>query len=229
MVAIEQRSHTPKGQRAREHILATAEGEFEARGIHGASMRDLATAADVPLATLVYHFARKEQLYGAVLATIAEQLDAELTRVLETSPPTPGSEVRTSASTREATLAALDAFIRALVAWAVREPRRVRLLLRELLDNPTRVEKAAKLPLAPFLVRSSELVGAATRLRVAKAELPELAVLQLVGAVSYVVASRPTVDRIVGRVRAKQLDAQLEREAIAFAHRALGMEVRRAR
>jgi len=228
MAVIEQRSHTPKGQRAREHILATAEREFEARGIHGASMRDLATAADLPLATLVYHFARKEQLYGAVLATIAEQLDAELTRVLGASPAR-GSEVRSSASTRETTLAALDAFVRALVAWAVREPRRVRLLLRELLDNPMRVEKAAKLPLAPFLVRSSELVEAAARLGVAKTEMPELAVLQLVGAVSYVVASRPTVDRIVGRVRAKQLDAQLEREAIAFAHRALGMEVRRAR
>ena len=51
--------------------------------------------------------------------------------------------------------------------------------------------------------------------------------LQLVGAVSYVVAARPTVERIVGKARAKQLDAQLEREAIAFAHRALGMEVRR--
>jgi hypothetical protein len=119
--------------------------------------------------------------------------------------------------------------VRALVAWAVREPLRVRLLLRELLDNSSRVEKAAKLPLAPFLARTTELVAAAVRAGVAEAELPELAVLQLVGAVSYVVASRPTVDRIVGKARAKQLDAHLEREAIAFAHRALGMEVRRAR
>ena len=51
------RSHTPKGQRAREHILATAEDAFAERGFHGTSMRDLAAAADLPLATLVYHFA----------------------------------------------------------------------------------------------------------------------------------------------------------------------------
>ena len=228
MVAVELRSHTPKGQRAREHILATAEEAFAERGVHGASMRDLAAAADLPLATLVYHFARKEQLYGAVLATIAEQLDSELSHALAEHPR--GIARRTAAATtRDATLAALDAFVRALVAWAVREPRRVRLLLRELLDNPARVEKAAKLPLAPFLVRTSALVAAAVRAGVAEADVPELAVLQLVGGVSYVVAARPTVDRIVGKARAKQLDAQLEREAIAFAHRALGMEVRRAR
>jgi AcrR family transcriptional regulator len=214
------RSHTPKGQRAREHILATAEAEFAERGFHGASMRDLAAAADLPLATLVYHFARKEQLYAAVLATIAEQLDRDLAGALAP---------RESGRGRDLAADAVDAFVRALVGWATREPRRVRLLLRELLDNPTRVEKAAKLPLAPFLTRTTELVAAAVRAGVAEADAPELAVLQTVGAVSYVVASRPTVDRIVGKARAKQLDAQLEREAIAYARRALGMEVRRAR
>lgn len=223
MIVVEQRSHTPKGQRARDHILATAERELAERGFHGTSMRDLAAAADLPLATLVYHFSRKEQLYAAVLAAIADQLDRDLATALEPV------ATRTRGVKEAAAAEGVEAFIRALAAWAVREPRRVRLLLRELLDNPTRVEKAAKLPLAPFLTRTTELVAAAARAGVAEAELPELAVLQLVGAVSYVVASRPTVDRIVGKARAKQLDAHLEREAIAFAHRALGMEVRRAR
>lgn len=200
------RSHTPKGQRARAQILEAAEALFADRGVHGASMRDLADAADLPLATLVYHFARKEQLYAAVLAAIAQQLDDQL-----------------AAITGLPADAALTAYIRLLVTWSAREPRRVQLLLRELLDNAARVARASTLPLAAFLTRSTEVVAAGARVPV-----PELAVLQLVGAVSYVVASRPTVERIVGKARARILAGRYEREAIAFAERALGIGGRRA-
>ena len=71
---IDLRSHTPKGQRARAQILAVAEELLVERGFHGTSVRDIATAAKLPLATVVYHFARKEQLYAAVLQAIADDL-----------------------------------------------------------------------------------------------------------------------------------------------------------
>ena len=70
----------------------------------------------------------------------------------------------------------------------------MKLLLRELLDNPTRVRTATQLPLAPFLERASSRFGGAH---------PEIAVLHVVGALSYVVAAWPTVDRIVGASRAR--------------------------
>jgi AcrR family transcriptional regulator len=209
--ATDLRSHTPKGQRARTQILEAAEKLFAERGFHGASMRDLADAADLPLATLVYHFARKELLYGAVLNTIAKQLDDELAALLATKQP---GELA----------AALGGFIELLAAWALREPRRVQLLLRELLDNQARVARAGVLPLAPFVARSTELVASAVDAGVARGvAVPELAVLQLVGAVSYVVASRPTVERIVGKSRGRVLVSAEEREVVAFARRALGM------
>ncbi|MFT3696038.1 MAG: TetR family transcriptional regulator [Kofleriaceae bacterium] len=192
-----ERSLTPKGRRAREKILVVAERLFAANGFHGTSMRDVAAAARYPLASTIYHFAKKEQLYAAVLELIATDLDVRLGVV--TGDP-------------------VDALAIALVRWAREEPGRVKLLLRELLDNPTRVAKAAKLPLGPFLQRAAKLVAASNK----TADSPETTVLHLVGAISYFVASWPTVERIVGPERAKQIQATYETEAIAFARRMLG-------
>jgi hypothetical protein len=82
--------------------------------------------------------------------------------------------------------------------------------LRELLDNPQRVGRAAQFPLAPFLARAAELLG------------DELTVLHLVGGMTYVTVAWPTIERIVGKPRARELAARRESEAIAFARRALG-------
>ena len=216
---IDLRSQTPKGRRARESILVAAEALLVERGFHGASMRDVAGAANLPLATVVYHFARKEQLYAAVLEAIGteltERLDA-LDRLLGTT------DDRKTAGQR------VEAFARLLVGWMRERPGRVQLLLRELLDNPLRVLRATRLPLAPFLERATAIVAAGQHHRWLDPQPPELAVLHLVGALSYVVAARPTVDRIVGRVRARELAATYEVEAIALARRVLAFAGARA-
>lgn len=180
------RSHTPKGARARSRILRAAEGLVVTHGFHGTSMRDVAKRAELPLATVVYHFARKEQLYAALL----HEIGGELVARLETS----------------------EDFVEDLVAWTREQPGRVKLLVRELLDNPTRVRTATQLPLGPFLVRAAARVGG---------EHPEIAVLHVVGALSYVAAAWPTVERIVGASRARRMHADYEREALHFARRSL--------
>lgn len=50
----------------RERILHEAERLFALEGFHGVSMRNIAQAADVKLALIVYHFETKEKLYRAV-------------------------------------------------------------------------------------------------------------------------------------------------------------------
>jgi AcrR family transcriptional regulator len=179
------RSHTPKGARARSRILRAAEALVITHGFHGTSMRDVARRAELPLATVVYHFAKKEQLYAALLHEIAAELAARLEQ---------------------------GDFVADLVAWVREQPGRVKLLVRELLDNPTRVRTATQLPLAPFLERASARVGGAH---------PEIAVLHVVGALSYVAAAWPTVERIVGSSRARRMHADYEREALRFARRCL--------
>lgn len=199
------RSHTPKGTRSRDRILRVAERLLASAGFHGTSMRDVADAAGVPLASVVYHFAKKEQLYAAVLGVIGEQLVADLARALDDDD-RPWS-------------ARLDAVVRALVAWTEEHPARVKLLLRELLDNPARVARASRLPLAPVLLRLSEFVATGIRAGAFRRVVPETSVLHLVGAVSYIVAARPTVRRIVGATRDRRMASSYEREAVAFARR----------
>lgn len=196
------RSHTPKGARSREKILAVAERLFAEHGFHGSSMRDVATLAGIPLANVVYHFTKKEKLYGAVLAEIGEGLVRDFDDAL---------------AERRDPPARLDAVVRALVAWSRKEPRQVKLLVRELLDNPTRVAKATKLPLAPVLVRLAELIEEGIRVGVFREVVPEAAALHLVGALSYFVAARPTLRRIVGAAREAKIEARYEREAMTFA------------
>ena len=196
------RSHTPKGRAARDNVLQAAEALLAANGFHGTSMRDVAEGAGVPLASALYHFGKKEQLHAAVLGAIAEDLERRLGAALSLE----GThEVR------------LDALLDALLDWAEERPARVRLLLRELLDNPRRVAKASHLPLAPVLKTLSAFVAEGP----AAVASPETAVLHVVGAISYVVAARPTVDRIVGHPRAKALAARYREDAKVFARRAL--------
>jgi AcrR family transcriptional regulator len=199
------RSHTPKGSRARDKIVRVAERLLASTGFHGTSMRDVAEAAGLPLASVVYHFARKEQLYAAVLTEIGGHLVSEMTRALH--------DEDQPWATR------LDTIVRSLVAWTAAHPGRVKLLLRELLDNPARVARASKLPLAPVLLRLSEFVAAGMRAGAFRRVVPETSVLHLVGAVSYFVAARPTVRRIVGPARDRQMSSSYEREAIGFARR----------
>ncbi len=60
------RAPTDAGASARERILAEAERVFGECGFDGASMRQLAEAAAVPLALVSYHFGSKEGIYRAV-------------------------------------------------------------------------------------------------------------------------------------------------------------------
>lgn len=200
------RSHTPKGRAARDNVVQAAEALLAANGFHGTSMRDVADAAGVPLASALYHFGKKEQLHAAVLGAIAEDLERRVGTALARD----GSHD-----------ARLDAVLDALLDWAEERPGRVRLLLRELLDNPTRVAKASHLPLAPVLTTLSAFVAEGS-----PPASPETAVLHVVGAISYVVAARPTVDRIVGHARAKALAARYRDDAKQFAKRALTSHTR---
>ena len=216
-----ERSHTPKGKQTRERILAVTETLLAQHGFYGTSMRDIAGAAELPLASVIYHFAKKEQLYRAVLEGIAAELMHELEVAI--------GPARIKGDLVDRFVAPVDSLALALVRWTAQNPARVRLLLRELLDNPTRVAKAARLPLGPFLERAAAMVTSGVNAGVLEARTPETAVLHVVGGLHYVVASQPTVQRIVGNARAAKIAAAYEREAIAFARHTLGVPAAYAR
>jgi len=85
------------------------------------------------------------------------------------------------------------------------------------------VAQAWKLPLAPVLRLMTELIEDGVRRRILHVDGPaEVAVLHVVGAVSYFVAARPTVERILGEERSRVIEETYARDALAFAKRALG-------
>lgn len=61
-----QKSTLTKGAQARERIISVAETLFNKQGFDGASMRDIAAAAEMQPASMYYHFESKEELLWAV-------------------------------------------------------------------------------------------------------------------------------------------------------------------
>jgi len=216
-----ERSHTPKGKSTRDRILMVAEALFADHGIHGTRMRDIAAAAGLPLASTIYHFAKKEQLYKQVLEGIASELLHELDVAV--------GPARIKGDLVERFVAPVDALAISLVRWSQKNPSRVRLMLRELLDNPTRVARAAKLPLTPFLERAAAMVTSGQRAGVLESRTPETAVLHVVGGLHYTISANPTLRRMVGVKRAEAIAETYQREAIAFARHTLGVPAAYAR
>lgn len=198
------RSHTAKGRAARDRIVRASERLFAASGYHGTSMRDIAAGVRLPLATVVYHFARKQSLYAAVLGDIAAELEVVIGGALAAD-------------------ARVDSLARALVRWTDDRPGRVMLVMRELLDNRGRLARASRFPMAPLLRTLTGFVKAA-----AGSRQPEIAVIHALGALSFAVAAQPTLERIVGAARHRAIRRAYEAEAVDFVRRALSAAPRRS-
>jgi TetR/AcrR family transcriptional regulator len=68
----------PKAERTRSAILAAAEGQFARHGYVATRLEDVAAAVGVKRAALFYHFADKQRLYDAVIASAFHPLAARL-------------------------------------------------------------------------------------------------------------------------------------------------------
>ena len=75
---------TPGGAGQRQHILDTALALMAQRGVDGTSMRDLAAATGLNVASLYHYFSSKHDLLVAVLAERGFLDDVDITQ------PTPG-------------------------------------------------------------------------------------------------------------------------------------------
>jgi AcrR family transcriptional regulator len=177
---------TERGRSARQRILDAAEPLFAERGLYGASVRDLARAAGMPTASLLHHFGRKEAVYGAVLDRIARDLERRLARALVDGEPWPRR---------------LRHLLAGFAEFARRHPTRANLLLREILDNPGRLERVARFPLVPLFDRIARFLAAGRRAGAFQPIDPEIFVAHLAGSVSYFTAAAPTFARIAPRAR----------------------------
>ena len=191
---------SPKGARTKEAILAAAEDAFAEHGFHGASVRDVAKGAKMATAGLLHHFPRKEGMYAAVLTRIAADIEAVIEGAV-TGRASPKTKLRR--------------LVQRFAEWAEGSPRRSHLLLRELLDNPSRLARAGRLHLAPVVDRLTAFIDAGREAGVFAAVDPLMFVVHLAGSTSYYVAARPTFVKITGH-NAAALNRRYRRDLLAL-------------
>lgn len=190
---------TARGRAARARICEAAEPVFAARGFYGANVRELAAAAGTATASLLHHFPTKEKLYAAVLGAVAAELE-ELFQVLDTGAPH-----------RDRLAAAIEAYL----DWTDRSPARSNLLLRELLDNPARLEAAgegAHMVLASLVDQLSRFIRSGQRAGAFRRGSPITFITHIVGGAAYFCAARPTFERLVSERQRASLARRCRRE-----------------
>jgi AcrR family transcriptional regulator len=126
-----------------ERVLAAAEDEFGRAGLDGAKLADIAKAAGITRPSLLYHFASKDALYGAVV----DRAFGRLGRLLEGSmgAPLPFAE-------------RLEATVRAYLGFLDEHPALAAVVLRELLDARGPGRRILLERIVPLLKRVEQFV-----------------------------------------------------------------------
>ena len=167
----------------REKLLAAAKKQFSEKGFYGASIAQVAGEVGLTKQALLYHFKRKEDLYAEVLEEISQRL-LRLVRATVSSSDEPERQFE-------------DIFL-GLYALSREYPLDTHILVRELLDNKSRLETVKELYLLPFL---SEIVAVVPRMKGFEQVQPAAAfcmVYQIIGGIEYFVISTPSLKRMYG-------------------------------
>ncbi|MEM1111559.1 MAG: TetR/AcrR family transcriptional regulator [Pseudomonadota bacterium] len=165
----------------REQLLAAAKQQFAEKGFYGTSIAQVAGELSLTKQALLYHFKRKEDLYAEVLRRISDRL----LRYVE------GAEGRSDEPAQQ-----LEDIFLGLYAASRESPMDTRLLVRELLDNQSRAEKARDWYLLPFLAEIVEVLRRVPGFE--EVELPTAfcMVYQLIGSIEYFAISDATLGKM---------------------------------
>ncbi len=168
-----------RGDQTASALLKAATHAFAEHGYAGASVRDIAQAADANSALVAYHFGSKEGLYLAVLDAAMGALDQRLRLV-----------VSGATDTEDLVARLVDAYS----DYLGKNPDFPRVLQRALLDRDTRVQRIAKKHLRPLL---KLMPSALRRPPAAMADL-EQHIISLFGAVVVPYLYAPLLSEVFG-------------------------------
>ena len=182
-----------------EKLIEIAESLFAEKGFYGTSIRDVADCLSIAKSSLLHHFPQKEKLYGAVLKKLANEMTEEV------------REIRHDFTDEKEQI---FQFVNMLSHNSKKKPNRENIILRELLDNPKRAEKAKKWFFVDYFKELTDIVKSGQSNGVFKPVSPEIFILQLLGAHRYLIISLPTVkqffDEKIYRQILKDHHAELE-------------------
>lgn len=164
----------------RQTCLDAAERAFASRGFAGTGLREIAAGAGVSIATLAYHFGSKEKLYGEVLARVAGSIAPYL-----------------PAGRDDAAPAAVAAMIERFLDWALDHRDYAGLLMRELVENPDRAQRARRWYLLPLIEAYAGAIREGQRRgRIGPVD-PEMTAFYATGAITHFAASTVTIRRML--------------------------------
>jgi TetR/AcrR family transcriptional regulator len=167
----------------REAILDVALHAFAASGFDGVRLHEIARAAGINQATLVYYFPSKRALYEACLAHAAERLMEAFAQGL------------TAADGRSAA----EAIVGALLTSFARRPELGRFIRQATLRGGDEFERSFVRPLRPWFERGvNALERAMDEGIIARQDAEEL-VLILYGAILIYVSEDPLVTGLTGK------------------------------
>ncbi len=161
------------GERTRERVLEVALPLFARHGYAGTSIRRIARAAEVNVATLAYHFGDKDGLYTTVVQRMHEDLEAAFPSAEAIVADLVGSEGGLT----------IDRILRRMIeegwAFCVSHREHNRLLLRHVLDAGALPDIVIENWTNPLMDRA---VGA---LQLARPDLPAARIRLLVSAIQH--------------------------------------------
>jgi AcrR family transcriptional regulator len=167
----------------REHFLAAATHLFAEKGFYGASIATIARELGLTKQALLHHFGSKEKLYAEVLKGVSgrvlEQSDAIHERVQDPR-------------------AQLEELVLVQYRSQLEDQDAARLIMRELLDNEQRAERAGNWYLKPYLTALVDTAQSVDGLGLDRAGALAM-VYQLLGAAHYFAVSQPTLSTMFGR------------------------------
>lgn len=160
--------------------LAVAEALFADRGFEGTSLRDVSAGVGITSAALIHHFGTKERLYGRVLERLVKSLDGY---VVDVSEPV----------STEAVVRMFERFL----DWSFDHQHLSQLLLRELMENRTRVSRARRMHLLSLVTSYVEQIRLGQKAGLFRQFDAELFVYYTLGAITHFSAAAPTIDRML--------------------------------
>ncbi len=181
---------TPKNHATADKLINAAELLFAEKGFYGTSIRDVADCLSIAKSSLLHHFPQKEKLYGAVLKKLADEMTEEVRQIRQQFP-----------DEKEQ----IFEFVCMLCHNSAKKPNRENIILRELLDNPKRAEKAKKWFFVDYFNELTGMIKSGQSKELFKAVNPEIFILQLLGAHRYLIISLPTVKQFFDKQIYRQI------------------------
>lgn len=168
-------------QETRDRLLHEASLLFARHGFEGTTLRDISDCLGISGPALLHHFGTKKKLYAEVLAGVVSTLEPFL----------PASD---SVGDPEGVLRMVGQHF----DWTLQHPHLSQLLMRELMENRERVDRAKNLSMKPVM---DAYIGYMQRGQDA-GTLPAfdagMFAFSFTGAIAHFAAAAPTARRILG-------------------------------